>query len=85
MTLKNIPADEYPDVRNILCYQDKQPVFFGHYWIDKGLRPQPQRENACCLDYSAGDGGNLVCYRFSCAQYEKDGKLGGYFESFPKG
>lgn len=51
-----IPADSqtYP--------KDKKPVFFGHYW--QVGTPVLQQQNLCCLDYSAGKGGDLVCYRF---------------------
>jgi hypothetical protein len=38
------------------------PVFFGHYWFTG--EPTVLRENAACLDYSAGHDGPLVAYRW---------------------
>jgi len=82
--LKNIPSDEYPEIQEIPLYQGKRPVFFGHYWMNKEQLPQPQQKNACCLDYSAGKGGKLVCYKFSVDQHEKIGKLiDSNFVSYP--
>ena len=51
-----IPASSpsYPDSEN--------PAFFGHYW-QIGI-PVLQQKNLCCVDYSAGKGGDLVCYQF---------------------
>jgi hypothetical protein len=37
-------------------------VFIGHYWL-KGT-PQFQAVNIVCLDYSAGNGGEQVAYRW---------------------
>jgi hypothetical protein len=42
-------------------YNDKTPVFFGHYWL-KG-KPIIESENALCLDYSVAKKGSLVAYR----------------------
>ena len=36
------------------------PVFFGHYWLQG--TPQPQTDNAACVDYSVARGGKLVAY-----------------------
>ena len=41
---------------------DSRPVFFGHYWMT-GV-PQPLSDTAVCVDYSAGNGGPLVAYRW---------------------
>jgi len=38
------------------------PVFLGHYWLT--TRPAPLAPNVACLDYSAGNGGHLVAYRW---------------------
>jgi hypothetical protein len=38
------------------------PVFFGHYSLD--ARPAPMSATLACVDYSAGEGGNLVAYRW---------------------
>jgi diadenosine tetraphosphatase ApaH/serine/threonine PP2A family protein phosphatase len=37
-------------------------TFFGHYWLT-GV-PELQSNRAVCVDYSAGNGGPLVAYRF---------------------
>lgn len=42
--------------------ESEQPVFFGHYWL-RGT-PHLQASNVCCLDYSAGKGGDLLAYRW---------------------
>lgn len=42
--------------------EDQTPVFFGHYWFTG--EPRLLTKNTACLDYSAGRGGKLVCYRF---------------------
>jgi hypothetical protein len=39
-----------------------KPVFFGHYWLTG--TPSLQSKQAVCVDYSAGNGGPLVAYRF---------------------
>jgi hypothetical protein len=39
-----------------------KPVFFGHYWLTG--TPSLQTKRAVCVDYSAGNGGPLVAYRF---------------------
>ena len=39
-----------------------KPVFFGHYWLTG--TPSLQSRQAVCVDYSAGNGGPLVAYRF---------------------
>jgi len=39
-----------------------KPTFFGHYWMKD--TPAPQNRRAACVDYSAGDGGPLVAYRW---------------------
>jgi diadenosine tetraphosphatase ApaH/serine/threonine PP2A family protein phosphatase len=38
------------------------PVFFGHYWLTG--EPGILAENAACLDYSVGNGGPIVAYRW---------------------
>ncbi len=42
----------------------RKPVFFGHYWLSPDAPKAPKTPRAACLDYSAGKGGPLVCYRF---------------------
>ncbi len=59
----DFPDNEFPDDSEIPFYgQENKPVFFGHYWMTG--TPKPQQENVCCVDYSAGKGGKLVCYSF---------------------
>jgi hypothetical protein len=38
------------------------PVLFGHYWLTG--TPSLQSNRSACVDYSAGNGGPLVAYRF---------------------
>jgi hypothetical protein len=38
------------------------PVFFGHYRL--ATRPAPLAMNLACVDYTAGEGGHLVAYRW---------------------
>lgn len=44
-------------------YDQKKPVFFGHYWMQG--EPTLQADRMACVDYSAGKGGQLVAYRWS--------------------
>lgn len=46
--------------------EDRNPVFFGHYWLHG--TPGIQRSNVCCLDYSIGKQDKLVAYRFNGEQ-----------------
>lgn len=59
---KNLPGTAIPDHARITVMQDK-PVFFGHYWMTG--TPAPLSRNAACVDYSAGNGGALVAYRWN--------------------
>ena len=43
-------------------YDQRKPVFFGHYWMRGD--PELQAERMACVDYSAGKGGPLVAYRW---------------------
>ena len=43
-------------------YADRVPVFYGHYW-ESGPRTRSS-EHTACVDYSAGNGGALVAYRW---------------------
>jgi len=72
---ETFPVDQFPDSSDIPLYgKGRKPVFFGHYWM-AGI-PEPQQENVCCVDYSAGKGGTLVCYSLTnpddCCQMDKD-------------
>jgi diadenosine tetraphosphatase ApaH/serine/threonine PP2A family protein phosphatase len=55
--LPDRPIPEYAQVASV-----STPVFFGHYWLTG--TPSLQSLRAACLDYSAGNGGPLVGYRF---------------------
>ena len=44
-------------------YDQKKPVFFGHYWMQG--EPTLQAHRMACVDYSAGKDGPLVAYRWS--------------------
>ncbi|MCP3887684.1 MAG: hypothetical protein GY702_02265, partial [Desulfobulbaceae bacterium] len=62
-TAKSFPDNQFPDKSSIPFYskdENNKPVFFGHYWMTG--TPELQQENVCCVDYSAGKGGALVCY-----------------------
>lgn len=45
-------------------YDDAIPVFIGHYWLPAAINPTPLSHNIACLDYSVGQGGPLVAYRW---------------------
>lgn len=55
-----------PDVAvseaNRPAYDQRKPVFFGHYWLQG--QPVLQSAKMACVDYSAGSGGPLVAYRW---------------------
>ncbi len=61
-TLESFPDDLRPRNVEIPFYSEDEskPVFFGHYWMHG--EPQIQQRNVCCVDYSAGLDGELVCY-----------------------
>lgn len=54
-----LTLDHVPDKYRV-PYDDVKPVFFGHYWMTKELKPQAPK--VACVDYSAGKGGPLVAY-----------------------
>jgi Calcineurin-like phosphoesterase len=59
--MAQIPDSPIPTDRRIGAYSGP-PVFFGHYWLKS--RPAPMTPQVACVDYSAGDGGPLVAYRW---------------------
>jgi hypothetical protein len=59
--LKQIPDVRMPADRRVKAYSGP-PVFFGHYCLTS--RPGPLAARMACVDYSAGDGGALVAYRW---------------------
>ncbi|RYH65290.1 MAG: metallophosphoesterase [Alcaligenaceae bacterium] len=58
---ERLPAEPImPDLR---CeYDNKVPVFFGHYWMTG--QPALQSTTIACVDYSAAKRGPLVAYRW---------------------
>jgi hypothetical protein len=59
--LKQIPDVRLPADPRVKAYSGP-PVFFGHYCLTS--RPGPLAAGIACVDYSAGDGGELVAYRW---------------------
>jgi hypothetical protein len=59
--LKQIPDVPMPADPRVKAYAGP-PVFFGHYCLTS--RPAPLAAKIACVDYSAGDGGALVAYRW---------------------
>ncbi len=57
--LSDGPIDRPP----VAAYADNVPVFYGHFW-ETGT-PKPSGAFTACVDYSAGNGGPLVAYRWS--------------------
>lgn len=51
------------ELKGISYAETEKPVFFGHYWMT-GI-PVLQGTNVLCLDYSAGEDGPLLAYRFN--------------------
>ena len=65
-----------PDGVSFPGYGEKEPaLFFGHYWLDPKNAKAPLAPNIVCLDYSAGNGGPLVAYRFDGEAILKPDKL----------
>jgi Calcineurin-like phosphoesterase len=60
-TLESLPDTPIPQ-SVLLGYEGDKPVFFGHYWAT-GI-PQPLLPKVACVDYSAGNGGPLIAYRW---------------------
>ena len=59
--LKQIPDVRMPADSRVGAYSGA-PVFFGHYCLT--ARPAPLAPKIACVDYDAGDGGELVAYRW---------------------
>jgi hypothetical protein len=59
--VEQLPDKPVPEDYPLSAYSGP-PVFLGHYWLTS--RPAPMSPNVACVDYSAGDGGNLVAYRW---------------------
>lgn len=68
-----LPEDPIPE--DLLCsYDNKKPVFFGHYWFTGS--PSILSDRACCVDYSAArDQEPLVAYRFDGEDHLSNDKL----------
>ena len=56
-----LPDDELP--ATLQPYLDAVPVIFGHYWYEG--KPAKVGPTAACVDYSAGNGGDLVAYQWN--------------------
>ena len=56
-----LPDREIPEAAR-LGYDSDKPVFFGHYWMTGIARPL--MPNVACVDYSAGNDGPLMAYRW---------------------
>jgi hypothetical protein len=63
-TLSQFPDAPIPEHARIET--GGKSVFFGHYWLTG--QPVLQSPKATCVDYSAGNGGALVAYRFDGEQ-----------------
>ena len=62
-------------------YHALQPVFFGHYWrTGDPTELVDWNEHAACVDFSAGNGGRLVAYRWNGEMI----LTGANFVSYPK-
>ena len=61
----DLPEKPVPTV-NRPVYDQNKPVFFGHYWMQGD--PVVQSPKMACVDYSAGNGGPLVAYRWEGEQ-----------------
>lgn len=61
------PGADIPDIplpAGCRLPEPEKPTFIGHYWFAKEARPEPAARRVACVDYSAGDDGPLVAYRF---------------------
>jgi Calcineurin-like phosphoesterase len=56
--LPDLPIPDHARFEAVL-----KPTFFGHYWLTGA--PLLQSKRAVCIDYSAGNDGPLVAYRFN--------------------
>jgi hypothetical protein len=71
VTYKNcaLSIPEYVDLPDVEIvggvepYNEKEVVFFGHYWMTG--EPAPQTEKTACVDYSVAKKGILVAYEWS--------------------
>ncbi|WP_420993670.1 metallophosphoesterase [Cupriavidus sp. 30B13] len=61
-TRVQLPDADLPGSARV-SYADDKPVFVGHYWMTG--RPDVLSSAVVCVDYSAGNGGPLVAYRWS--------------------
>lgn len=60
---QQLPDTPIPKASRV-AYDQKKPVFFGHYWLTG--QPQVLSPTTCCVDYSAArEGHPLVAYRFN--------------------
>jgi hypothetical protein len=59
VTIPDLPISNYEPIQ-----KPDRPTFIGHYWLDPEKPMQPLSEFVACVDYSVGNGGPLVAYRF---------------------
>jgi hypothetical protein len=62
-SLPNEPCNEHD---RSFAYASQVPVFYGHHW--RKWKPKHMDDwtwNTACVDFSAGDGGPLVAYRWN--------------------
>jgi hypothetical protein len=58
---ESLPELSLPEYARFNCPLDKA-LFFGHYWMTG--TPTVLSDKVACVDYSAGNGGSLVAYRW---------------------
>lgn len=56
---EKLPLDRIPE-ESLIHYDNRKPVFFGHYWMTG--KPRLLGARLACLDYSAARHGDLVAY-----------------------
>ncbi|MBO4335645.1 MAG: metallophosphoesterase [Desulfovibrio sp.] len=65
------PGVKLPDLPldcTVETCQPLRPVIIGHYWLPPDALPKPLTPMVACVDYSAGHGGPLACYRYQPAE-----------------
>ena len=62
--IENLP-DEAVSSESMPGYDNKKPLFIGHYWLHASPLPVIKSQNVVCVDWCVADKGLLVAYRFS--------------------
>lgn len=61
-----LPDDEVGELERSYVYNDTVPLFYGHYWrTDEPVEHDDWTTYTACVDFSAGNGGTLVAYRWN--------------------